>query len=252
MSFRRQLPGIYSSASESYATGAINFNGSTRTHRNGGLTGAVNGGRGILAFWLNMGGSDGATHEIFSSDGGLINLTRTSGNKIEMKCFSPSVSARVSITSATSIINTTGWVHVFCSWDITGVTALGNFWLDGANDSPSTTLSTSSTDIDYTRPDWAIGSSENGLRFFTGDVADMYFNSVQYLDPATDIDKFISGGKLVDLGADGSTPTGSQPIGFWKHTTGDAATDFNINLGSGGNYATETGTLAQASTSPSD
>jgi len=56
-----------------------------------------------------------------------------------------------------------------------------------------------------------------------------------------------AGGKPVNLGSDGSTPTGNQPI---IYLNGDE-TNFQINAGSGGNL-TVTGALTACSDGPSD
>jgi len=63
--------------------------------------------------------------------------------------------------------------------------------------------------------------------------------SLEYIDLSSDIAKFISGGKPVDLGADGSTPTGNQPIVYFH----DPYDSFESNSGYGGD-GTVTGILA--------
>jgi len=55
--------------------------------------------------------------------------------------------------------------------------------------------------------------------------------------------KFVSGGSPVDLGTNGATPTGNQPILFLNNAYGT----FQNNLGYGGNF-TVTGTLADGGT----
>jgi hypothetical protein len=87
-----------------------------------------------------------------------------------------------------------------------------------------------------------------------GDVADYWIAPGQSLltdgdiAPAT-LAKFRDPitGKPVDLGADGSTPTGLAPAIFFS---GDE-TEFATNKGTGGAF-TLTGTLTNATTSPSD
>jgi hypothetical protein len=67
-------------------------------------------------------------------------------------------------------------------------------------------------------------------RFFR---ADPYIYWGTYLNPATELSKFRnpSTGKPVDLGANGATPTGASPIGFFS---GPVAT-WHQNKGIGGN-----------------
>ena len=86
-----------------------------------------------------------------------------------------------------------------------------------------------------------------------GDLADAWFApGVNLLTGGNIVEstrrKFISSTlKPVDLGMDGSTPTGAAPTIFFS---GDA-TAFSTNQGTGGTF-TLTGSLTNASTSPSD
>lgn len=82
-----------------------------------------------------------------------------------------------------------------------------------------------------------------------GDTSDFYLDFSHTLDLSnpSNIAKFISGGKPVDLGADGSTPTGFAPTIFFS---GDAAS-FGINKGVGGAFIS-VGSIIDATTSPSD
>lgn len=123
-------------------------------------------------------------------------------------------------------------------------------------------------DVDVTASigdtDASFSSATNGQNFtvgasgvfadgFLGDMAEVWIAPGQSLLTGSEIAeatrrKFISASsKPVDLGADGSTPTGTAPRMFFS---GDATT-FGTNLGTGGAFTT-TGTLTNASTSPSD
>jgi hypothetical protein len=78
----------------------------------------------------------------------------------------------------------------------------------------------------------------------------LYVNYATHLDLSVEANrrKFISAaGKPVSLGANGSTPTGSQPIIYLANPTAT----WQDNLGAGGNF-TENGALADAATNPSD
>lgn len=105
----------------------------------------------------------------------------------------------------------------------------------------------------------------NGFEFSLGygtagaaviELADFWFAG-QSLLTGSDITeatrrKFISAeGKPVNLGADGSTPTGTAPVVFFRRAPEAAASTFANNLGTGGAF-TITGTLTNAGTSPSD
>ncbi len=86
--------------------------------------------------------------------------------------------------------------------------------------------------------------------FLTFDTADMWIAPGQFIDFSVESNrrKFIDAdGKPVDLGADGSTPTGTAPAIFFS---GDPLA-FPTNKGTGGSF-TLAGSLTNASTSPSD
>lgn len=94
-----------------------------------------------------------------------------------------------------------------------------------------------------------VGSDLGGSNL-KADIADLWIAPGQFLDFSVESNrrKFIDAtGKPVDLGSDGSTPTGTAPRIFFS---GDY-TDFPVNQGTGGTF-TLTGTLTNASTSPSD
>lgn len=98
---------------------------------------------------------------------------------------------------------------------------------------------------------WAFADSFDAN--YQGDAADFWLAPGVSLLTAGEISeatlrKFITaGGKPVDLGATGSTPTGTAPAVFFS---GDASA-FLVNKGTGGAF-TPTGAVTNASTSPSD
>lgn len=96
---------------------------------------------------------------------------------------------------------------------------------------------------------FAVGSDTEGGNLL-GDLADVWIAPGQFIDFSIEENrrKFIdANGKPVNLGSDGSTPTGSAPAVYFS---GDAAT-FAVNRGNGG-ASTVAGTLTNATTSPSD
>lgn len=89
---------------------------------------------------------------------------------------------------------------------------------------------------------------------YTGYLADCWVGAGQLLDLSVTANrrKFISAsGKPVDLGADGSTPTGTAPAIFLSIPNGGTPANFANNLGTGGSFAI-TGALTLAPSSPSD
>lgn len=145
------------------------------------------------------------------------------------------------------------WKHVLISWDT--AFAIGNklftMHIDGVDASPTLGLEEGdSFSLDYSDVDNIfVGSENNGLSKYPGDMAELYFAPGQWLDfndPAN-IEKFYKDGKPVYLGSDGSLPTGVAPA---IYLNGDY-TDFHVNRGTGGDF-TVNGSLTAASSSPSD
>ena len=97
-----------------------------------------------------------------------------------------------------------------------------------------------------------IGHAAGNLDF-VGGMSEFWFDTAR-LDFSVEANrrKFVSAtGKPVDVGTDGSTPTGSAPEIYLSVRPGDAAADFVTNRGTGNNF-TQNGTLTLSGTSPSD
>jgi hypothetical protein len=98
-------------------------------------------------------------------------------------------------------------------------------------------------------PDWANVTRSTGSfsGSFDGFVAEVYLHTTAFIDLATDISDFISGGKPVSLGSNGSLPSGSQPAIFLSGPTAS----WHTNKGTAGGF-TEAGEITTAASSPSD
>ena len=119
-------------------------------------------------------------------------------------------------------------------------------YIDGVQETPVGGTLTDDT-IDYTTSNHSVASSNTGSVKFDGCISELYVNYDDYLDFSVEANRLLfrsAAGDPVSLGADGSTPTGSQPIIYMPE--GDASS----NSGYGGNY-TYGGTSAVAcATSP--
>ncbi|WP_374374491.1 hypothetical protein [Dongia sp.] len=88
---------------------------------------------------------------------------------------------------------------------------------------------------------------------YDGDIAELWFDD-SFIDFSilANRRKFMNDeGKPIDLGADGSLPTGNAPLIYLSVRPGDTAADFLVNRGTGNNF-TQSGVLTLADTSPSD
>jgi hypothetical protein len=227
---------------------AVNFDGTNDyLTRGADFTSNIDGPRGTLVFWLDMNGGDGAVHNIMIGEGSFFNLTRRNDNKMQINLWSATPANILDMLSINTRVAADGWVCVLMSWDLTSALKAHLFF----NDVDETSIATKiEGDIDYTRANYAIGASITGGAKLNGCLSQFYFNAEEYLDFTVESNrrKFISaGGKPVDLGADGSGPTGSVPILFLSGPTDS----WHTNDGDGGGM-TEVGALTDCANSPSD
>lgn len=139
-------------------------------------------------------------------------------------------------------IGDTDWHHYMISFDLANV-SLRSAWIDGAAASPTWTTYTNDTlDLNPASPRNRIfgGANTTPDERYVGDIADLWLNDA-YLDltSSANRNKFYLNGRPVDLGADGSAPTGSSPVLFFSGATDS----WHVNKGTGGGF-TEVGTLA--------
>tara|TARA_R100001244_G_scaffold56847_2_gene48381 strand:- start:98 stop:844 length:747 start_codon:yes stop_codon:yes gene_type:complete len=201
-----------------------------------------------ISFWYksNQDGSDNQRLFTHGSSGTGYFTKRSSNNKWEMELYNNS-NVRVfdTLTSSAWLV-ADGWTHFFFWYD--SDTPAWALFKDGVDDKG--TESTFTTDG---LPDWSQDQEVFGAYQDTssdpldGDIADFYMTN----ELVTDITKFAVDGKPVNLGADGSLPSGTSPVVFLHVDVGETANNFLTNAGTGGNYVVG-GALATASTSPTD
>ena len=140
------------------------------------------------------------------------------------------------------------WQHIICSWDL-GTAGNRKIYIDGVDKTAQLVFTTGQT-IHYESTNvYVIAGAAHTIAAF--DLAEVYFTvPAAYFDLATagNREKFRSAGGLpVDLGSDGSTPTGTQPYVYLK----SPFSSFGVNSGSGGNFTTNgTGGTGYISTTP--
>lgn len=232
--------------SGSYTTTGVSFDGSDVMLRGADFTGSTDSKTLLLSAWVKLNGGDGTRMQLLCGTDEYVSIHRDTANKWYFILYNSNGSTVAATgTSSNTYTSSSGWHHLAIAVDAAASTA--QMYINGASD--ITGASTTNATIDYTRGNYGVGRRVNtGIWYLNADVADLYFAPGQFLDlsNAANLQKFrSSGGAPVDLGSDGSTPTGVQPIAFFK----GPATGFNTNLGSGGNM-TVTGTLTDASTNP--
>jgi len=146
-------------------------------------------------------------------------------NKLEYRAdvsFSPVVQVRSSGTYGT------GRLAVLCAFN-TNI-PVAQMYVNDVDVADVLTL-TQDAEPDWLDTDLGIAARSNGNNKWQGCIGDVWMTQ-EYVDISVEANrrKFFNGdGTLVDKGADGSLPTGTQPIRFHR---GPAA-NFATNLGSG-------------------
>lgn len=245
---------VTAAAPAAYAADAATFDGtSTYVQRTSALSGLSGGKRGIISGWSNFNGGDGVVTQILEMvTTGFISFPfRSAANKYQFTLQNNDLTTPLSITSNSSWVVASGWHNFLCSWDV-GIGAT-HLYIDDSDDEAGGSTATNVT-LDYSKTTQTVGAVSGGSAKLDGDLFDFYVNLDEYLDLDVTANrrKFIdAAGKPVFLGADGSEPTGNQPLMFHHIDSGAAASTFGDNLGTGGAFSI-TGSLTIAATSPTD
>jgi hypothetical protein len=175
---------------------------------------------GSVWFYLNLEATSYPTFGSFHPA-----LFNCPGNYMDLHCYNPS-SGQVINMHNLGRPAAGEWHHLMWSYDGTGPT--GYVYLDGA--SQSFTLGSGA--IFWSRFNSSamrVGHTGSGNNKFNGYLAEWWMTN-EYIDlsVAANRAKFLNGNKPVDLGADGSTPTGTQALIYFA----GVAAAFHNNKGS--------------------
>lgn len=231
-----------------YAANGVDFDGSNDwLNRGADLTSNANGKKFLFSGWFRLDGGDGAGQVIYENTGARISIRRHTDDKIRVISRNTSGTIILNCLSTGTYTTDATWRHLLVGVDLSVPEIF--IYVDDVDDTGTPSVLTDDT-IDFTRAEHVVGANTIGNVKFNGCFADIYFNSTSgdYLDFSTESNrrKFIdASGNVVDLGSDGSTPTGNQPIIFFSGTT----TGWETNLGYGGGF-TENGALTDCSDDP--
>lgn len=209
-------------------------------NRGANLTGLSSSKLGLFSFWVNA-SNTAVGCEIISSfpDNNTFRsrIEANVPNTMGSRAFDAGDANPLFIISSSGNPADNAWHHIALSWDA-GSASYSQFF-DGSSDrilgAPNNVLA------DFNSvTDWGIGAGASGGFKLTGYLSEVYFTvPASYFDLSTNITKFRTvAGHPADLGANGSTPTGTQPL-IYLH---NPFSTFQNNLGSGGNF-TVNGTL---------
>jgi hypothetical protein len=238
---RVDIQNIVATPVAAYVAQGVRFDGTNDwLSRASPLSGVVDGQLGILSFWFKMMGGDGSV-QIFLEDGsisGALQFFRNGSNQLNV-----TVGAIGQVTSTSTFVAGMGWKHALAAWNAASLSM--RLYIQDVSEH---SITAAGGTADYTHTDFFIGARSGGSLILNAEVAEFYFNTAEFLDisVAANRRKFISaGGAPVNLGADGSTPTGNAPA---IYLSGPVAT-WHTNDGSGGGF-TVTGALTAASSNP--
>ena len=179
-----------------------------------------------------------------------VQIAWTAANKVWC-LFSTNGGGTLVLDVISSALATGTWYHVLLSFDASA--SARHLYINGTSDANSVTQT--NNNIDWSGINNTVVGDINGTGFkFDGGLAEFYFAPGQYLDFSVQAnrEKFrTSGGKPANLGATGSSPTGTDPLIYLHLDDGETANNFAINRAASGNF-TVTGALATYASSPSD
>ena len=195
------------------------------------LTGNADGQVGIFSGWVRIDGGDGGVRMILANTTPRFSIRIQGSNRLQFATRNSANTIIGNRFTTTAYTASASWIHFLLVWDqANDICAL---YVNDVADVMTGNALTDDT-IDYTMTSWAVGSTAGGTNLFNGAITELYFAPNQFLDLSIEANRrlFIdANGFPVSLGADGSTPTGLQPLVYLPN--GDAT----ANQGSGGDFA---------------
>lgn len=199
--------------------------------RGAGLTGAADGKLYLFSAWVRIDGGDGNWGAVSSNSGDRCYLMMTAADKFEFGRRNSSSAVILQHLTITTYTAGSSWYHVLSSGDLGNSKAYIYINDVSRGDTP---VVLTDDDIDATVANWSVGAQVTGGAPFNGAIAELYF-ALEYLDISVEANRrlFIdANGYPVDLGIDGSRPTGTAPIIYMRERANNAG----LNFGTGGDF----------------
>lgn len=181
-----------------------------------------------MYFVQGRNGTSGSTWNGRINTAGAIRFIATDGSGVTI----------LDVTSPNNVADAAdGWVHVHLAVDLSN-TSNRELYIGGTNLTSSSTWSFYSTSgvLLLDRTDLIFGTDDSNGSDFNGQLGPFWIDDERW-PGATYISSFINGGNPVNLGTDGSLPTGSAPDVYMKWGSGS----LGVNSGADGGTGTQNG-----------
>jgi len=201
---------------------------------------------GIISFWVLLQGGNGTNMNLFANSSLKPRLRRRNVDDWEFIARNAAGTNILQITSDTGWTDADPWHHVFFTWDL-GQVDKSWIYVNGVDVTVRTTHTDDTMDLVTHAGNEGFGAADNGGDRIDACISEYYVRLGEFLDLGATpslINSFISGGKPVDLGADGSLPTGNVPQMFSPDG------DCRINAGSGAGMPLIAGSLSACASTP--
>ena len=189
---------------------------------------AADGKVGLISFWFKP--------DVNASDEGILANTSqwfevklNSANRVDIQGWSTGPTTRRLWIRSTAVGNSI-WHHAAASWNL--ATPVSHLYINGVSDNSGPV--NTDANIAYDQAAWSVAARTGGTNPLDGSISELYF-ALEYLDLsiAANLQKFRTAeGRQVYLGADGSTPTGTQPLIYVKPTWTVGVLNAGANAGS--------------------
>ena len=237
-----------------YIPGAATFDGNDELKRDAPGVFSSDGKQWAFSFWFNLADSDDNVQVFFQSYSSankfLLQRSPVGGaqdNNLALVGRDASGNLNLYVESLLnangqfdSTSRSTGWNHVLCSGNL--ATSTAHLYANGVSILDTTSDHYVNSDIDFTG-DFYIGGTS-----LYSEIAEFWLDD-SYIDfsSSTNREKFrSSGGAAVDVGSDGSTPTGSAPLVYLHLDSFETGNNFASNAGTGGDLSVIAGALTNA------
>src|SRR6056300_351583 len=217
------------------------------------LSGVSDGSQGTISMWVKFDNASPSSNSGNAWDlvwgsrdnsvGDSVAIYRYSSGAISVRLYDSSFSNILFSNSTSTLTSTTDWYHIYTTWDT--VNEYFHVYINGVEETMSSYTFNNNNNVNYTVPYAGFGGDLYSpyQPNTPADWGQIYINYSEYLDPATYLNKFISGGKPVGLGGDGSLPSGNSPT---VYLNGAGGTTKTTNVGTGGAF-TQSGSVASGS-----